>query len=81
MHRTVITQKLTDGGKFGVLLLILGPLATGLSYVVIMSARSYYAVTPDLTWLYVVAIAGVMSTVIALPLLLVGRRYVIEREE
>lgn len=76
--QTIVKQKLTEGGVLGVILMIIGPVVTGFAWLSIASARQTYAGMPDVTWLYFVAAAGAMLTLLSLPLVIVGRRYIVE---
>jgi hypothetical protein len=77
--QTVVNQKLTEAGVLGVILMIVGPLLTGFAYVCLGSVRAPYGgVSPDIGWLYWLGAAGFLLTAISLPLVIVGRRYIVE---
>ncbi len=76
--QTIVRQKLTEAGVLGVILMVIGPVMAGFSWLSIAFARQVYAGMPDVTWLYFVAAAGGILTLLSLPPVIVGRRYVIE---
>lgn len=76
--QTIVKQKLTEGGVLGVILMIIGPAVTGFALLSIASARPTYGGMPDVTWLYFVAAAGTMLSLLSLPLVIVGRCYIVE---
>ncbi|WP_027145930.1 hypothetical protein [Mesorhizobium sp. WSM3626] len=77
--QTIVRQKLSEAGMLGVILMIVGPVVAGFAFLSIASAgRSLTGVAPDVTWLYIVAMVGSMATILSLPFVIVGRRYIAE---
>ncbi len=76
--QTTVSQKLTEAGVLGVILMIIGPVVAGFAFMSIASAGRFDGVAPDVTWLYLVGLGGSLLTVLSLPLVIVGRRYIVE---
>ncbi|WP_018425761.1 hypothetical protein [Hoeflea sp. 108] len=78
-HNHKIRQKFTEGGVLGVILLIVGPTLAGFARAAITpSARTFGEAPPDVGWLYVVGALGILMTILAFPLVIVGRQYLVE---
>jgi hypothetical protein len=77
-----VRQKFTEAGGLGAALIVVGPAVTGLAYAAIASSRqSFGGIAPDVSWLYLVAAAGLCATALSFPLMLVGRRYILETSD
>jgi hypothetical protein len=61
--------------------MIVGPIIGAFSFAAIASARPTLVGPADLTWLYIVAFIGMVITVLSLPMVIVGRRYIIDSEK
>ncbi|TIO06906.1 MAG: hypothetical protein E5X88_21055 [Mesorhizobium sp.] len=82
MTQTIITQKLTEAGILGVILILVGPAIVGFALMGLSGARrSFDGVPPDVTWLYIVAALGVVLSAMAMPLIIVGRQYTVTKAE
>jgi len=63
-----VRQKFTEAGGLGVVLIIIGPIVTGLAYAALTSPRTPYGgMAPDVSWLYYVAAAGSLATLLSIP--------------
>ncbi|TIL40241.1 hypothetical protein [Mesorhizobium sp.] len=82
MTQTTITQKLTEAGILGVILMLVGPSVVAFAVMAISGARpSFNGIQADVTWLYAVAAVGVFLSAMALPLIIVGRQFTLIKPE
>ncbi|MCV0394360.1 MAG: hypothetical protein K5872_13400 [Rhizobiaceae bacterium] len=81
MNGTVISRKFTGAGVLGILFLIIGPALSGFAYIAIAGARATYGVHFDVSWVYLLGDIRLFLMTMTLPLLIVGRSYVVRQAE